>query len=57
MGYKRLITYILDTETGASLHASNWKLVGKAGGGSWDTESRPRIDKHPTQGKLLYEAV
>jgi len=57
MGYKRLITYILDTEAGTTLHASGWKLVGEAGGGSWNTKSRPRVDKHPTQGKLLWEAV
>lgn len=56
MGYKRLITYTLDSEHGSSLKASNWKLVGQAGGGSWSCPSRPRIDKHPIQGKLLWEA-
>ena len=54
LGYKRLITYILDSETGTSLKASNWKLVGQRGGGSWSVPSRPRVDKHPTQKKLLY---
>jgi len=57
LGYTRLITYVLDTETGTSLHASNWQLVGSAGGGSWNSPSRPRVDTHPTQGKLLYEAT
>lgn len=32
MGYRRLITYILDTENGTSLKASGWKLIGRAGG-------------------------
>lgn len=57
MGYKRLITYTLDTEPGTSLLASNWRLVGQAGGGSWNRESRPRIDHHPTGQKLLWEMV
>lgn len=55
LGYQRLITYILDSESGVSLKASNWKLVGNAGGGSWSRESRPRVDLHPTQGKFLWE--
>ena len=57
LGYKKLITYILKSENGASLYASNWRLVGEAGGGSWDTKSRPRVDTHPLQKKLLFEAV
>jgi hypothetical protein len=55
LGYKRLITYILDTEPGTTLKAAGWKLVGSAGGGSWSRESRPRVDRHPTQGKFLWE--
>jgi len=56
LGYKRLITYILDTEPGTSLKAAGWKLVGESRGGSWSREGRPRVDKHPTQGKLRFEA-
>jgi hypothetical protein len=55
MGYRKLITYILNTETGTSLTASGWKLIGERGGGSWSVPSRPRVDKHPTQKKLLFE--
>ena len=55
MGYRRLITYTLDTEPGTSLVAAGWKLVGAAGGGSWSCESRPRVDKHPLQTKLRWE--
>ena len=56
LGYKRLITYILNTEPGTSLKAAGWKCLGEAGGGSWNCKSRPRVDKHPTQVKLLFEA-
>ena len=33
LGFKRIITYILESETGASLEASGWKYEGLAGGG------------------------
>lgn len=55
MGYKKLITYTLPTEGGASLRASNWKCIGEAGGGSWSRKARPRVDTHPTQMKLKWE--
>lgn len=55
MGYTKLITYILNSEPGISLHASGWRLVGERGGGSWSVKSRPRVDKHPLQKKLLFE--
>jgi hypothetical protein len=55
MGYRRLITYILSSEPGISLKAAGWKIVGERGGGSWDREERPRVDKHPTQKKMLFE--
>jgi len=55
MGYRRLITYTLAVEGGASLRASGFRLLGEAGGGSWSCKSRPRVDTHPTQPKLLWE--
>ena len=55
MGYKKLITYILDNESGTSLKASNWKCVGETGGGSWNSKARPRVDMHPTQIKIKWE--
>ena len=54
LGYKRLITYSLPDERGASLRAAGWKLMGEAGGGSWNRVQRPRIDTHPTQRKLKW---
>ena len=55
MGYKRLITYTLNTEPGTSLVAAGWKCVGRTEGGSWSRPSRPRIDTHPLQCKLRWE--
>lgn len=55
LGYRRLGTYTLPEEGGASLRAAGWRLIGEAGGGSWD--ARPRVDKHPTQVKLRWEAT
>jgi hypothetical protein len=56
LGYRRCGTYILNTESGVSLVAAGWKLIGECGGGSWSRKDRPRVDKHPLQGKLRWEA-
>lgn len=56
MGYKRLITYTLPQEGGASLRGAGWRLVARVNGGSWNCPSRPRVDKSPTQEKLRWEA-
>lgn len=55
LGYKKLVTYILNTENGASLKAAGWKCIGECGGGTWVRRGRPRVDKHPTQKKLRWE--
>jgi len=55
LGYRRIGTYILKSEDGASLRASGWRLIGERGGGSWSVPSRLRTDKHPTERKLLFE--
>lgn len=56
MGYVRVITYILESESGASLKASGWRFIRPAGGGDWHRASRPRLDSSPTQAKQLWEA-
>jgi hypothetical protein len=56
LGFKRIGTYILASERGKSLSAAGWRQIAEVRGRSWDTPSRPRVDKHPTQGKLLFEA-
>lgn len=57
LGYTRLITYTLPQEGGSSMRGAGFYLVGKAGGGSWHTPSRPRVDTAPTQAKLLWEVA
>ena len=59
LGYKKLITYTLPAEGGASLKASGWTCVGERGGGNWNCKSRPRIDTDELlRGqKLLWEAA
>lgn len=43
MGYKKIITYILESEDGTSLKASGWHCEAEnCGGGSWSVPSRPR---------------
>ncbi|SPC17377.1 putative phage protein [Cupriavidus oxalaticus] len=57
LGYRKLITYTLPEEGGASLRGAGWRLVAQTDGGSWGCPSRPRVDTHPTQGKLRWESV
>jgi hypothetical protein len=55
MGYKKIITYTLDTESGVSLRAAGWDCVGIAGGKRWTGERKPAADLCPPQMKLRYE--
>jgi hypothetical protein len=55
MGYRKVLTYTLEDEGGASLRAVGWNRVGVAGGGSWSVPSRPREDHHPLQTKIRWE--
>jgi hypothetical protein len=57
LGYKRLITYTLPGEGGFSLRGAGWKCLGEAGGGNWNSKSRPRVDTELVQKKLKWEAV
>lgn len=56
LGYKKLVTYTLVSEPGHSLRAAGFRLVAEVKGRSWSTPSRPRIDTHPLQNKLRWEA-
>ena len=65
MGYKKIITYILESELGTTMAASGWELdaIG-CGGKCWDSPSRPRtlvdrtlfgdIIKYSTEPKKRY---
>lgn len=55
MGYHKLITYILDSENGASVKAAGWKCVGQAGGLRWTGKRRPEVDLCPAQMKIKFE--
>lgn len=55
LGFTRIGTYILASENGATLKAAGWRLIGETPGRSWSVPSRPRVDKHPLQKKLLFE--
>lgn len=55
LGYKRIGTYIRQDESGVSLAASGWRLVGQVSGRSWSCPSRPRVDKTEVIGRSLFE--
>ena len=57
LGYTKIGTYTLAKENGASLRGAGWQLIGQRGGGSWNCPSRPRVDTHPTEPKLLWEKM
>jgi hypothetical protein len=57
LGYRRIGTYILKSEPGTTLLAAGWRLIGERGGGSWSVPSRPRVDTHPLEPKLLFEVT
>src|SRR5262249_12004906 len=55
LGYRKLITYTMPEEGGASLRGAGWKLVGETEGRSWSRPGRGRTDKHPVGVKLRWE--
>jgi len=57
MGFERCITYILASEPGTSLRAAGWIRTGDTAGGSWSRPSRGRVDEHPLEPKVRWEAA
>ena len=55
MGYRKLITYTLQTEPGSSLKAAGFELVGEVTKRSWNTPSRPRVDQDERQARFRWE--
>jgi hypothetical protein len=51
LGYSKIITYILDSESGTSLKASGWHKEADTRGHTWDTPSRRRQTTAPTCNK------
>lgn len=57
LGFQRIGTYILKSESGTSLSAAGWRMIGETPGRSWSVPSRPRVDTHPLEPRLLFERV
>lgn len=61
LGYLRVVTYTLRSESGASLLASGYRIVAERKPRSWQksSRSRPRVDTNNVthEPKLLWEAV
>lgn len=51
LGYKKIITYILESETGTSLKAAGWMHETDTRGHSWNCPSRPRTTTAPDDSK------
>ena len=56
MGYRKVITYILQSEDGASLKASNFTCEGEAGGVKW-TGERDRGQDLPREMKTRWVKI
>lgn len=54
LGYKKIITYILESESGTSVLAAGWHLEETIKGHKWDCPSRPRTTTAPTCNKKRY---
>ncbi|MGG3471534.1 XF1762 family protein [Neobacillus pocheonensis] len=55
LGYDRLITYTLVEEPGSSLKAAGFEWIGESDGGSWNSNRRKRVDRHPIGRKNIWE--
>ena len=58
LGYERIQTFILDSESGTSLRAAGWTFYGESGGGDWTRVSKPnRRQDQPQCPKHRYVRV
>lgn len=57
MGYHKIITYILESESGASLKAAGWHQEATTSGGHWSRPSRLRSTTAPTVPKKRYSKI
>lgn len=58
MGYRRIQTYVLNSESGTSLRAAGWQDEGEAGGGQWKhTDGKARRTDQPTETKRRWAKV
>lgn len=58
IGYKKIQTYTLESESGTSLVACGWVRVGVCGGGQWKhSDGKERRTDQPTCKKVRWEKV
>ena len=59
LGYSKLITYTQAGETGVSLRAAGWRVIGeRPARNGWNAPSRPREDSAPVGiQRILWEAT
>lgn len=57
LGYRKIITYTLQSEPGSSLKASGFLAVAETKASCWDRPGRRRVDKGPICPKIRWQAV
>lgn len=57
MGYRKIITYTLESEDGASVRAAGWNCTGPAGGTCWTGKRRPAVQQYPAVMKQRFEKI
>jgi len=55
LGYRRMLTYTLQSESGSSLRAAGARQIGLTEGRSWSRPRRLRADTHPIGPKIVWE--
>lgn len=57
LGYTRVISYTLKSESGNSMRDAGYRVIGEIKGRSWNCRSRPRIDGHAIEERLIWDVV
>jgi hypothetical protein len=52
LGFRRIVTYTLPEEGGASLRATGWKPTFNVGGTPWNNNTRKRAENPHSDNKL-----
>lgn len=55
-GFKKILTYTLESEEGTSLRAAGWQPEARTRGGSWNRKGRARSDHAPIDCKIRWTA-
>lgn len=53
-GFRKVITYTLEEESGHALRAAGWTAEARTRGGSWNRPGRARKDTAPTTPKIRW---